>query len=275
MIVISMLLAGCLPALFQGTALNFPAYLNAIGHLFLQLLHPQRLTYQGYGGIRLPVFPDIFTPYFYSMKIFFAAFLLSFLAALIAMFLTLLLPRRLRQILSFMIFLSESLPDIFFMVALQVLVITLFQRTGFLMMNIAEDYHSQIYALPILCLSVLPACFFYRIMMLTVNEELRKDYSELARSKGLTLRRILLIHIFRNLLIPILTDSKTIIWMMLSNLVVMEFLFGIHGLTSFIDASPTPAILTIGLLLIGTPFFLLFTLLSFLIDHFTGQRVVI
>lgn len=265
---------GCLPSLFQGIHINLSSYISQIENIFSQLLHPRHLVYP-YQGMTLPLFPDILTPYLYSMKIFFSSLVFSFLIALIFTYLTCFLPKSVQKVILFFVFLGQSLPDIFVIVIFQVMMIVIFQTTGILLMNIAEGFNEQIYLLPVLCLSFLPTCFFYRMMMIAVKEELNTEYYYLAKSKGLTSDQILFKHILRNITLPLATYSKTIIWMLLSNLVILEYMFGMHGMTLFINNHPTSLVLTISLFLIFIPIFVFNTVVTIFIRKVTGQKVVI
>ena len=66
---------------------------------------------------------------------------------------------------------------------------------------------------------------------------LQSDYVEVARSKGLSSRRILLKHVFRNSLIPTITVLSVNIGWLLSGAVVVEFVFSIPGLGSLLVRS--------------------------------------
>ncbi len=75
---------------------------------------------------------------------------------------------------------------------------------------------------------------FYRTVML---EEMRKDYVRTAASKGLSTKRILFKHVFKNGMIPLITRViVTVPFLMLGSLLIERF-FGIPGLGSMtIDA---------------------------------------
>lgn len=271
---IGILFVGCLPALFQGLHLNFANYIRQMGAVIAQFSHPSHIDYQ-YAGKVYSLFPDILNPYLYSLKIFLSALILAFLVAFAGTYITFFFPQWMRKAVMFITFIGESLPDIFIMVLLQLIVLLVYQKTGVLLMNISEGYDQQIYFLPIVCLAILPSCFFYRIMMITVSEQMDMDYIALAKSKGMASYQLLFRHILRNITIPVLSYSKTVIWMMLSNLVILEYIFGIHGLMMFIKANPTPLIFTISLFLIFFPFYILYAFATFLIRKLTGRKVVV
>jgi len=75
---------------------------------------------------------------------------------------------------------------------------------------------------------------FYRSLFL---EEIGKDYVRTARAKGLPERIVLLRHVLKNAMLPILTGSVSAIPLLLMGSLISESFFGIPGLGSYtIDA---------------------------------------
>ena len=75
---------------------------------------------------------------------------------------------------------------------------------------------------------------WYRTLFL---EEAGKDYVRTARAKGLSERVVLLRHVLRNALIPILTGVVVVLPMLFMGSLLLESFFGIPGLGSYtIDA---------------------------------------
>lgn len=71
---------------------------------------------------------------------------------------------------------------------------------------------------------------WYRTLFL---EEINKDYVRTARAKGLSEWAVLVNHVFRNSLIPILTGVVVIIPTLFLGSLIMESFFGIPGLGSY------------------------------------------
>ena len=65
-------------------------------------------------------------------------------------------------------------------------------------------------------------------------EEIGKDYVRTARSKGLSESRVLLVHVLRNALIPILTASVAVIPLLFMGSLITESFFAIPGLGSYL-----------------------------------------
>ena len=86
-------------------------------------------------------------------------------------------------------------------------------------------------ALPLTCLVIGS---FATITMLTKNtfiEEIRKQYVLVARARGLSQKRVLYKHIFRNALIPLLTGfPAAFIGAFFAGALLIETLFSLDGL---------------------------------------------
>lgn len=93
-----------------------------------------------------------------------------------------------------------------------------------------KDYFWHL-ALPLTCLTIGS---FATITLLTKNtfvEEIRKQYVLVARAKGLSQRRVLYKHIFRNALIPLVTGfPAAFIGAFFAGSVLIETLFSLDGL---------------------------------------------
>lgn len=82
-------------------------------------------------------------------------------------------------------------------------------------------------------------------------------------------------HILRNAVMGIFLHSKFILWIMLSNLLVVEYIFAINGLIQFMMDIPTPQILTIGIILLFVPIFIVMAVGQFIIEKIAAQKVVL
>jgi peptide/nickel transport system permease protein len=72
---------------------------------------------------------------------------------------------------------------------------------------------------------------WYRTLFL---EELNRAYVRTARSKGVSERRVLFVHVLKNAMLPILTGVVVIIPSLFMGSLVLESFFGIPGLGSYI-----------------------------------------
>ncbi|WP_077614882.1 ABC transporter permease subunit [Caenibacillus caldisaponilyticus] len=270
-IVIGLLLIGSSPSLFNGIHLDFASYLSALADLMKNLASPWLLTYNDLGTTR-PLFPAILSPWLHSLLTLFLSFIIACLIALVLTYLTLLLPGRFINAVRFVLFILEAIPDVVILAAMQIGVIYIYQKTHLLLFNVAA-YNDQPIFLPVFVLSLLPVIMLYRMMLIDFIEESEKPYVELAKGKGMPPRTVLLGHIFRNALVRIFSETKYIFWFMLSNLLVIEYVFNIFGLTNFMLKYPSNVTFTVGLLLFFVPIFLVLSVCQLVIAKVTKERM--
>jgi peptide/nickel transport system permease protein len=122
--------------------------------------------------------------------------------------------------------------------------------------------------LPWFCLAVLFIGFYGRVLRSNILDAINEDYVRTARAKGLRPRRVLLKHVLRNSLIPIVTlfglDFAAVIG---GGAILTETVFNLHGVGQFaaesvrsLDLPPIMAVTMFG------AFFIVFfnTLVDFL-----------
>jgi oligopeptide transport system permease protein len=88
---------------------------------------------------------------------------------------------------------------------------------------------SQI-VMPAIALAALPAAFIARITRASTLETMRQDYVRTARSKGLLERVVLIRHILRNSLIPVVTVAGPQFAALVTGSVIVETIFSIPGI---------------------------------------------
>lgn len=84
--------------------------------------------------------------------------------------------------------------------------------------------------LPAISLAALPCAFIARLIRANLIEVLRQDYIKTARAKGLSERRILLVHAMRNAWMPVITYLGPLTTNILVGSFVVETIFAIPGL---------------------------------------------
>ena len=84
--------------------------------------------------------------------------------------------------------------------------------------------------MPVLALSALPAAYIARVTRAGMLDVLRRDYVRTARAKGLSERAVVLRHMLRNALIPVLTIIGPLAAMMVTGSFIVEQLFAIPGM---------------------------------------------
>jgi len=84
--------------------------------------------------------------------------------------------------------------------------------------------------LPALSVGITGSAFYARILRSSMLEVMRLDYVRTARSKGLNERRVLVRHIIRNALIPVVTYLGMDLGTLLGGLIISETIFNWTGL---------------------------------------------
>jgi oligopeptide transport system permease protein len=84
--------------------------------------------------------------------------------------------------------------------------------------------------LPVLALSALPLALFARLIRSSMLEVLSQDYIRTARSKGLGEAAVVIGHVLKNALIPLITVLGPMIANLLTGTFIIERIFAIPGL---------------------------------------------
>jgi oligopeptide transport system permease protein len=84
--------------------------------------------------------------------------------------------------------------------------------------------------MPVLALSALPAAYIARVTRAGMLDALSQEYVRAARAKGLRERVIVLRHVLRNALIPVLTVIGPLAVMLVTGSFIVEQLFAIPGI---------------------------------------------
>ncbi|WP_242270184.1 ABC transporter permease subunit [Bacillus cereus group sp. BfR-BA-01395] len=269
--ILCILCLGALPRLFKGLQIDLIGFWNTIVFLGGKLLQPGEITY-GFRDSR-KLFPQIWIHYIETMIVFLSAFLLSLLIAYILV-VWILQRSHMKQKMWNGIFLTlESIPDILLILLSQLLVVIIFQKTGFMPIKLAGLGEERIRLLPIICLTIPTTLLFIKLLLLRFKEELEKDYSLFAKSKGLSLRYILTHHISRNVLLTTIYYAKTNILFMLSNLYIIEWIFNTYGMFIFVKENSKLEIFTVSLVILYVPLFILFRILHTLLQNVIKERV--
>ncbi|MGB2695929.1 MAG: ABC transporter permease [Dehalococcoidia bacterium] len=91
--------------------------------------------------------------------------------------------------------------------------------------------------LPVLALSVLPTAYIARVTRASMLDVLRDDYIRTARAKGLHEQTVVLRHMLRNALVPVLTVIGPLAAALITGSFIIEHLFAIPGIgRTFVDS---------------------------------------
>ncbi|PGM34493.1 peptide ABC transporter permease [Bacillus cereus] len=261
---------GALPRLFKGLQIDLIGFWNTIVLLGGKLLQPGEITY-GFRDSR-KLFPQIWIHYVETMFVFMSSFLLSLLIAYLLVVWVLQRSQSKQRMWNGIFVALESIPDILIILLSQLLVVIIFQKTGFMPVKLAGIGEERARLLPIICLTLPTTLLFIKLLLLRFREELEKDYSIFDKSKGLSLRHILTHHISRNVLLTTIYYAKTNILFMLSNLYIIEWIFNTYGMFVFVKENSKLEIFTVSLVILYVPLFILFRLLHTLLQNVIKER---
>ncbi|MFJ8453780.1 ABC transporter permease subunit [Bacillus paramycoides] len=269
--ILCILCLGALPRLFKGLQIDLIGFWNTIVFLGGKLLRPGEITF-GFRDSR-KLFPQIWIHYIETMIVFLSAFLLSLLIAYVLVVWVLQRSHMKQKVWNGVFLTLESIPDILLILLSQLLVVIVFQKTGFMPIKLAGIGEERVRLLPIICLTIPTTLLFIKLLLLRFREEMEKDYSIFAKSKGLSLRHILTHHISRNVLLTTIYYAKTNILFMLSNLYIIEWIFNTYGMFVFVKENSKLEIFTVSLVILYVPLFILFRLLHTFLQNVIKERV--
>ncbi|MBS8265824.1 ABC transporter permease subunit [Mesobacillus boroniphilus] len=157
----------------------------------------------------------------------------------------------------------RSVPDVLWMFLLQVFFIWIFRVTGVkLVQTVSLGDGNQAFLLPLISLSLPIFLFLTQIIVLKIFEELDKQYIIYAKAKGLSNFYLLNIHVIRNIKQDLEGHLKTVIWMMLSTLVMVEYIFNLDGVMMFNIKNLSVELFVFTCILFFTVFFVIYRLIE-------------
>lgn len=258
--VLLFIVIGSLPVLLRDLTFDTEAYFHSIKDLTAKIFTLTGLTYDG----QHEMLPAVMDRFFYSMKTLgMALFAATAMAFLLSYLIVLFFEKKKEYILSF-IEIIRSIPDVLWMFLLQAGVIWVLKTFGVkLVQTTSLGSENQAVLLPLISLSLPIFLFLTQVIVLKIFEELDKPYIILAKAKGLSYFYMLNVHVVRNIRQDLLGHFKTIIWMMLSTLVMVEYIFNLDGLMKFNIVYVSVELFVFSCILFFTPFFLIYRLIEF------------
>lgn len=100
--------------------------------------------------------------------------------------------------------------------------------TSFFFLSIPGNWKQIV--MPVIALSVFPAAYIARVTRASVLEVLQQDYVRTARAKGLAEQVVVMRHMVRNALIPVLTVLGPVAAFLVTGSFIIEYLFAIPGI---------------------------------------------
>jgi oligopeptide transport system permease protein len=87
--------------------------------------------------------------------------------------------------------------------------------------------------LPVIALGLGPMAYFARLVRGTMLETLQQDYVRTARAKGLSSRRVLMVHVLKNSLTPAVTAAGPLLGFLITGSFIIEYIFAIPGIGKY------------------------------------------
>ena len=249
--IVVLILIGTLPVLFKDFSFHFLEYIHTAYHVAIRFITFDHLTLDGKNAL----VPFIFDRYLYSMQILGLGIILAYSISFLLAYLGLIVFRKKVNLLKRGLELLEAVPDLIYILLLQMAVIIIFRNTGIKLAQVVSVQNKTV-LLPVISISIPITAYLTKVLLQLIQEELQKEYVTLAKSKGLSFFYILNIHAIRNTAEGLFIRSKTAFWSMLSTLVVIDFLFNMNGLMRYMLYGIDPFIA--GCILLFIPFFFLY-----------------
>jgi peptide/nickel transport system permease protein len=153
--------------------------------------------------------------------------------------------------------------------------VELFPASGYVPLSNPGEWASHL-ILPWISLAVLFAGFYSRVLRSSMLDVMNEDYVRTARAKGLPQRKVMVKHVLRNSLIPVITlfglDFGVLIG---GGAIVTESLFNIEGVGLFtaeaLQQQDFPSIMTVTLF--GAFFIVLFNILVDIAYAYLDPRI--
>ncbi|WP_108671054.1 hypothetical protein [Peribacillus acanthi] len=245
-----------MPILFDNLGFHLKEYLVYVKNLTLKLLFFDNATYWEHTEL----FPIFWVKYRETLIFIGASLLIGLLFSILVVFIC--YAFFFKKVDSFLrkLIVFESIPDILIISVLQLGVIFIYKNYGIKLTQVISMGSERSIVLPLISLSIPASFYFIKIILISIKSEFEKNYVLLAQSTGTTHISILIKHITRNIIDEIWINSKTLIWVLLSSMVVVEYLFNIQGVSMFILTFEAPELFVIVALSIFVPFFLIYKL---------------
>jgi peptide/nickel transport system permease protein len=218
---------------------------------------------------------NIAESYRYSMTIVFISLLLVISFGMVTAILIQNAPKKLRNTFKKVINFFEGVPDLLIIFLFQFFVITLYQSTGIKFLQLYGIFGQKPYFVPIITISCLPVLFLIQFLIKVLEEEEVKDYVLYLKAKGLSQFNILVVHMLRNIFPLFIIQLRTSIWIILSNIYLLEYMFNIQGFTKTFQSATESGeflVLIICLLLFTLPLLIMEAVSYIVLKFFKGKE---
>lgn len=172
-----------------------------------------------------------------------------------------------------------SVPVIFLAPLLQFIIMWLGKNYGLKFPVVGHDTIKHM-ILPTITLSLLPTMYIARLTAVAMDKAYEDEYVRTAISKGGSKLRVLWFHVFRNAIVEIAGSLPAALTILISDLVLVEYLFSYEGITymmvDYYDKGQSDVVTGLALVLCGIFlfFYLIFKLMKFTLDPKGRSRAI-
>ncbi len=217
---------------------------------------PVNISYEFVNEIyEIPLFPEIWDVVINTLGMLLISFAASFVIAVTFGWILELLPASFKRTALRISELLEALPDLFFVFCIQLAVVWIYKKTGFLAANPFTSSKEPSFLLPVITLSIVPAIYLFKMQLTLSQVEIEKDYIIFARSKGLANSHVIFHHLIKNTLRELSIHLPFIMLLLFSQMIILEYLFNLNGIIQILLSEQPAATRAIMLMLIAIPLF--------------------
>lgn len=167
--------------------------------------------------------------YTYSLELIFISLLFTILIGSVIAYLFMNLPYKQRSKVKNVLNFFEGIPDLLVIFILQMFLFMLNREFNIRLVTMYGLAGKEPIIFPMIINSLLPSLFFAQYLIKVMEEEFEKHYILLGQAKGLSKLQLLFSHLTRNIVPVFSIHFKTIIFMVLTNLVLVEHMFVLDG----------------------------------------------
>lgn len=205
---------------------NLEAFIKAITATAIQFSKPE--SWRIFDSWNQETVIDRYT---YSLEIILVSLIFTIFIGSVIAYLFMSLPFKQRSKVKHVLNFFEGIPDLLMIFMMQMFLFTLFREFNIRLVTMYGLAGKEPLIFPMIINSLLPSLFFAQFLVKVMEDEFDKHYILLGQAKGLSGVQILFIHLTRNILPITSIHFKTIIFMVLTNLVLVEQMFVLDGYT--------------------------------------------
>jgi peptide/nickel transport system permease protein len=207
----------------------------SIENLYTQFLKVvnQFVSFDFTNFISLWMETDIVIHFLYSMRLIGISVVIVFISGCILSYTFYLAPVKIRNGLRSIFNFIEGIPDLLIIFIFIMGIIKLYKSTGIHLLSI-YGFNAEPLVIPIVIISFLPTLFFTQLVIKLIDEEREKDHIILIKAKGIPYLHIFFLHLLPNIFPLVLTQLRSVIWVILSNTVIIEQLLELRGYTRYL-----------------------------------------